>query len=191
VKMKWITVFFYMVVLSTGCVCKKEKGTPVGPLSQINKYQVIPLFLPNETSGKEVLIDHLVEVLGKLGTVHISTNCIDHSSASCGGMLISVGEFGSAKTGSINILADAEIAINKHKVSCEAWKTLFHDPTLPYPVDEEAGIAFKKDPLVESPDLKAVITQMIEQFSEQYRKDNPGSKPTFLVYSQFSSAGPG
>jgi hypothetical protein len=183
-------VFILMTTL--GVATSKDTSTEAdfGPLSKINEYQIIPLFLIDKTSDKEILLDHLVELLGKLGTVDISTYCIDNIPASSVGMLISLGGLEQAKTGSINIFADAEIVINKHKASCEAWKTFYHDPTLPYPIDEKDGLAFKKDPSAESPDLKVVITQMIEQFAEQYRQDNPGSKPTFHVDSKMFSASP-
>ena len=181
--MKLICLFLCLVQLSTGCVSRKEKEAASGPLSKINEYQVIPLFLLNETSDKEFMLNHLVELLGKLGTVNITANCIGDIPDSCAGMLISISELEQTKTGSINIFTEAEIVINKHKTGCEAWKTFFHDPTLPYPVEEQGGIAFKKDPTAESPDLKSVINQMVEQFSEQYRQDNPGSKPIFHVHN--------
>ena len=180
--MKWISICLCMVLLFAGCVSKKEKEAAFGPLSKINEYQVFPLFLPNEVSDKKMLLAYLVELLGRLGTVHIATDCISDSSISSAGMVISLGESAQAKTGSINIFIDAEIIINKHKASCEAWKTFYHDPTLSYPVDEEEGMTFKKDLLAESPDLKIVINQMVEQFFKQYRQDNPVSTPTFRVY---------
>jgi len=182
--MKCLLAFLSLILLSSGCISKKEKSISYGPLSKIEEYIVVPLFLPNETSDKEILLEHLVELLGKLGTVHISTGCINEASASCAGLLISLGETGQTKTGSINIFADGEIVINKYKTSCEAWKTFYRDPTLPYPVDEGGKITFKQDPNAKSPDLKAVITQMLEQFAEQHRQDNPGSKPTCHVDSQ-------
>lgn len=188
--MKRISVFLCLVLFSTGCVPKKEKGGTLGPLSKINEYQVTPLFLLSETSDREFMLNYLTELLEKSGTVDISTNCVNDTPGSCAGMLISISDLEQVKTGSINIFAEAEIVINKHKTSCEAWKTFFHDPTLPYPVDEKGRIAFKKDPTAESPDLKTVIAQMVEQFSEQYRQDNPGSKPTFHVYNQFLSTTP-
>jgi hypothetical protein len=186
--MKWLSVFVCLVLLSSGCVSKKEKSATYGPLSKINEYQVLPVFFPRETSDKEILLDYLVEVLGKLGTVDIATGCINESLASCAGLVISIGENEQTKTGSINVFAEAEIVINKHKSSCEAWKTIFQDPTSAYPVDGKDGIAFVKDLTAISPDLKTVITQMVAQFAEQYRQDNPGSKPIFHVYSRMFSA---
>jgi len=188
--MKWISVFLCLMFVFSGCISKKEKKDTLGPLAKINEFQVIPVFTSNQASERQVLLDHLVESLKKLGMVHISTDCMSEGPASSAGFVIAIGELAQAKTGSINIFAEAEIVINKHKTSCEAWTTFYQDPTLPYAVDEEDGIAFKRDPTAVSPDLKTVITQMVEQFSEQYRQDNPGSKPTFQVYSQMFSAIP-
>jgi hypothetical protein len=172
------------LVLSTGCASKKEKRASSGPLSEIEQYQVIPVFSPSEASDKEVLINHLVEMLGKLGTVHISTGCISDIPASNAVLVITIDEFGQSKTGSIKIFAEGEVIVNKHKASCDVWTTLYHDPTLPYPINEENGIVFKQDLTAKSPDMKAVASQLVSQFAERYLRDNPESKPTFHVYSK-------
>jgi hypothetical protein len=185
---KWNSIFLCLVSLLLGCTSKKEEKGACGPLTKIKEYQVFPVFLPNNASDKEVLVGHLVALLEKLGTVHISTGCISEGPASCAGFMIAVDELVETKTGSINVVAEGEIVANKYKTSCEAWTTRFYDPTLPYPVDGENGIAFTKDLTAESPDLKTVITQMVGQFAEQYRHDNPESKPTFYVYTQLFSA---
>lgn len=186
--MKWNLVFLCLMWLSLGCTSKKEKNV-CGPLSNVKEYQVLPVFITSTTSDKEMLIEHLAGLLGKLGTVHISTSCISKVPSSYAGLVIAVGELERTKTGHINIVVEGEILANGYKTSCEAWTTRFYDPTLPYPVDEENGITFKKDTSAESPDLKMVITEMVGQFAEQYRNDNPGLKPIFYLYSQIFSAG--
>jgi hypothetical protein len=173
------------LVLSTGCASKKEKRASFGPLSEIEQYQVIPVFSPYEASDREILFTHLVEMLEKLGTVHVSTNCLSDIPASNAALIITVGEFGESKTGSIKIFAEGEVLINKHKINCDVWTTLYHDPTLPYPVNEGNAIAFKQDLAAKSPDVKAVASQLVLEFAEQYQRDNPESRPTFHVYKMF------
>jgi hypothetical protein len=184
--MKRIFVFLCLALLFTGCGSKKEKKTVFGPLSEIQQYQVIPLFPPDVASDRTSLFNHFIGTLEKLGTVHISTDYISHTPASSAVLVITIDEFEQSKTGSIKIFAEGEVLINKYKTSCDVWTTLYRDPTLPYPVDGDDGIVFRRDPTAESPDVKAVATQMVAQFAEQYRRDNPDSKPIFYVYPRFS-----
>ncbi len=180
--MKGLFVFLCLVLLSAGCVSKKSAAS--GPLSEMKEYQVIPVLSYYETFDREMLFTHLVELLGQLGTVQISTGCFSDTPASSAMMVIALDEFDQFKSGSIKIFAEGEILVNKHKASCDVWETRFQDPTSSYPVEEENGIAFRRDPTAISPDVKAVATQMVEQFAKQYRQDNPASKPTFHVYSK-------
>lgn len=130
------------------------------------------------------MFNYLVESLEKLGNVDISTECINNIPRSSAGFLISIRELQTAKTGSIDIVAEGELVINKYKTSCNVWKTTYLDPALPYPVNEEIGIAFKKDSSAATPDLKAIMAQMIMQFSEKYRQDSSDSIATFLIYKR-------
>ncbi|MBS0650844.1 MAG: hypothetical protein JSR93_06760 [Verrucomicrobia bacterium] len=182
--MKFLSIFLCLTLLSSGCLSKNENTTAVGPLNKVKDYVVIPLFLTNEISEREILLNYLVESLEKLGNVDISTECIKDIPRYSAGLLISLSEFETSKTGSINIIAEGELFINKYKTSCDVWKTTYLDPTLPYPVDEENGIVFKRDSSAEMPNLKTIITQLIMQFSEQYRQDNPHSVPTFHIYKR-------
>lgn len=182
--MKGFFVFLCLVLVATGCAPKKEKGATSGPLSAMKEYQVIPVLPHFKISDRDMLFTHLVELLGQLGTVHISTGCFSDAPSSSAVMVIAIDEFEQIKNGSIKIMAEGEVLINKNKASCDVWETFFQDPTSSYPVKEENGIAFRRDLKAESPDLKAVATQMVEQFAKQYRLDNPKSKPTFHVYSK-------
>ncbi|MGE0670587.1 MAG: hypothetical protein AB7O89_06605 [Parachlamydiales bacterium] len=182
--MKLLSILLCLVLLSNGCPPKKESKASIGPLNKVRDYVVIPLILTNEISDREILFNYLVESLEKLGNVDISTECINNIPRSSAGFLISISELQTSKTGSIDIVAEGELVINKYKTRCNVWKTTYLDPTLPYPVNEENGIAFKKDSSAATPDLKTIITQMIIQFSEQYRQDNPDSIATFHIYKR-------
>lgn len=170
--------------MSFGCSSKKEKTTATGPLSEIKTYQVFPILLSLETTEKEVLFDQLVEMLKQLGQVEITTDCISDSPASVAMFCISLSEYDGKKAGSINVFAESEVVANGYKTSSDIWDTIFIDPSLPYPVDEENGISFRKDELSKSPAIEVVAAEMIAKFAEQFKQDNPGSRPTFQIYKK-------
>ncbi|GEM_PF-3948571 len=177
-----------LILFNFGCVFKEKKTPQQGPLCKIKTYQVIPLFLSDETAAQEDLYEHIIAMLKTLGTVYITTECITDSLPSDAGMIITLNDFDKSKKGSIKIVAEAEVCANRYKTCGEIWNTLFSDPTLPYPVVEENGIAFRKDEMATCPDIKTIATQMVEEFVKQYQQDNPGSQPTFYFYSKIFSS---
>lgn len=187
--MKQLYVLLCLLLL-IGCSSKKEKMVPLGPLSQLNEYYVVPLLSVNAPSEREILCSQLIKMLEKLGTVHISHECIFNMQSSGVGLVVSADDHGSYKEGSIKILAEGEVLINKYKASCDVWSTSFRDPTGAYPVDTENGIIFTKDESAKSPDMMDVVTQLVEEFVAQYQHDNPNQepKPVFYIYDLFIDA---
>ncbi len=181
--MKRLYILLSIILLLTSCSSKKEETVALGPLSKIKEYLVIPVFAPSNSSERELLCNHLKETLEKIGTVYVSNDCINALPSYGAGMVISVDEPDQHKKGSIKILAEGEVLINKQKASCDVWATHFYDPTLPQLIETENGIMFKKDETATSPDIKDVIAQMVTQFGTQYQHDNPGSKPVFHIYN--------
>lgn len=86
--MKLLSILLCLVLLSNGCPPKKESKDSIGPLNKVRDYVVIPLFLTNEISDREILFNYLVESLEKLGNVDISTECINNIPRSSAGFLI-------------------------------------------------------------------------------------------------------
>lgn len=185
-KFHFVVVAVFLCLLA-GCSSKKEEKNTLGRLSKINEYQVVPLF-SDDAIERDILNNHLIQILEKLGSVHISHDCFMNMPSTGAGMVISAEDSGRFKSGSIKIFAEGEIIINKQKAGCDVWTTHFIDPTAPYPVDTEQGIEFRYDKSAKSPDIKDVITQLVTQFAEQYRNDNPHLRPVFYIYDLLGEA---
>jgi hypothetical protein len=185
VNMARLLSLLCLILLTFGYVSKKEKELPQGPLSKINSYQVAPLFYPHETATHEELNEHVIALLKTLGTVQVKADDTWDDSDSDAIMLFGLNEWGDSRDGSIKVLAQAEVIVNRQKICSEVWRSIFLNPAGTYPVDTEQGIAFIKDETAVCPDIKTIAAEIVEQFGTQYRQDNPGTQPTFYFHSDF------
>ncbi len=177
-------IIFLCLVCLWGCGSNQNKQ--IGPLNQLKVFQVA-LYAE---SNREVFLNHVVESLKDFGNVQIvNTNdtpipSIDTSPA----LLISINGTQEIAEGSIRVFGEVAVQPNQCKIISQIWEVKDQRESLISPELENGKVSFNKKNLStpsKDSSISAVVARIVTQFSQQYRKDNPGNmKPTFYIYEQ-------
>lgn len=182
--MKHVLLLVFCLSFLIGCQSNHVKPK-IGPLTQIEGFEVFAFFSPYEKFDRDALFKTLVENLTAIGSVEVIEDISQFSKIPTL-FLLSLGGYEQENEGSIEIVTSVEVEANKFKTTCPIWKTHLHKG-FPYPVIEDDKVVFKREDessLAVTNDPLLVLKQMIENFSKEYQNCNlEGVKPKFFVYS--------
>ena len=171
-----------------GCHLGEKKETPQArPLSQLSSFEVITFFSPYDNFDEKPILEMLISSLKQIGRVEFidkGKEYMPRENASV--LLLSIGGYEQQQKGSIQVFSNVEVVANKSKMSCWIWqKDVNQTQNLPYPVEEDGKVLFKKDTEenVNSNKPEELLEHLITEFATEYRRFNSeNSAPIFYVW---------
>ena len=179
---KYVRTFlvFLTLVSLVGCNPSAGKPNPVGALTGLEEFEIVPFFSPYDELNNEQLLKALVSSLEKIGNVKTREGSIDSSTY----VLVSVV---AEDAGSIQAFGDVEAKSNKFKTACAVWRADVSPENPLYPEVENGKVLFKRSEFSreEKNSSTEVVEALIHKFAQEYNLDNsPGKrKPVFYLHT--------
>lgn len=173
--------------------CHSEEVKPqLGPLSQLNEFEVCALFPSYGDSDRHALLSTLANGLSEIGDVEIVDELsLSEISDDATVFLLVLGGYQEVIVGSITVISNVEIVANKCKIASPIWQLQWNekDANATYPFIEDDKVFFKtdesEDEVVSNIGHDVALQQLISEFVGEYRKFNSeNEKPKFRLYTK-------
>ncbi len=174
IKFIFISAFAFLVFFNSA-VANANKY-----LKGISEFDVVLMFFTENDETHQALWKETVSSLEKIGTVHISEKDINHAESSLPFLLLTID--GNDKQGSIIIFAEAELLINRSRISTKIWELDLKDSEKsaePF-LTEEGTIGFRKVRIPEEGINQSLPERMLGRFVKEYKIGN-SRRPVFHI----------
>lgn len=185
--MRFILVCIGWMFLA-GCHLGEKKEThQSGPLSQLSSFEVMTFFSPYDNLDEKPVLEMLVSSLKQVGRVEFIDKDKEYTHRENASVLLfSLGGDLQQQKGSIQVFSNVEVVANKSKMVCSIWeKDVNQNQNLPYPVEEDGKVFFKKDieENVNSNKSEELLEHLITEFAKEYRLSNSENNvPIFYLW---------